>query len=249
MDPRWEGMTTQELFRELRRTGDTALRTYLIEAHEGLVRHVARGYVGIGESYDDIVSVGHVGLVNAVDRFDPDRGTRFATFAVPTIKGEIRRYFRDRTWGIRVPRRIQELSLRSRQLIEKLTQQQGKSPSYAELADALGVAEEEVIEAVEVGRQYDLLSVEGTNSENGEAGQGILERTGEPDEDIELLGERDEIKWALNQLGERERLIVVLRFYMGMSQQMVGERLGISQMHVSRLQQRALMRLRQLLSR
>ena len=250
MTTRWDQMSTNELFRELRQTGNPALREYLVRRHEGLVRHVARDYLSSGESYEDIVSVGNLGLVHAVDRFDPERGTKFATFAVPTIKGEIRRYFRDRTWGVRVPRRIQELSMRARQVSEELTQQRGRSPTYSELAQELGVPEEEVIEALEVGRQYDLLSIDAADDQDGqEDAISEAERTGAPDMNIEELGERDQVLRALAQLPDRERVIIVLRFFQDMSQQEVGDRLGISQMHVSRLQHRALARLRQILSK
>lgn len=249
MQTRWEGMSTGDLFVELRETNDPRLRDFLIERHEGLVRHVARHYLNSGESFDDIVSVGHLGLVNAVDRFDPERGTKFATFAVPTIKGEIRRYFRDRTWGLRVPRRIQELSMKARQALEDLTQRCGRSPTYAELAEQLGVSEEEAIEAVEVGRQYELLSIDASQDENGEGGQTAADRHGGMDEDLESLGQRSEVAWGLKQLPPRQRLILVMRFYLDMSQQDVGERLGISQMHVSRLQQKALLRLKQIMQR
>ncbi len=249
MQSRWDEMTTDEMFAELRHTSDPELRAALIERHEGLVRHVARRYMNSGESYEDIVSVGHLGLVNAVDRFDPTRGTKFATFAVPTIKGEIRRYFRDRTWGLRVPRRVQELSLKARQVLDEMTQRHGRSPTYAELAEQLHVGEEDVIEAMEVGRQHDLLSIDAAQDDEEGAGQSAADRAGDVDMDLESLGQRAEISWALQQLPARQRLIVIMRFYMDMSQQDVGERLGISQMHVSRLQQKALARLRQVLQR
>lgn len=249
MRSRWEQMTTDELFAELRRTGQPELRDFLIERHEGLVRHVARQYMNSGEAFEDIISVGHLGLVNAVDRFDPQRGTKFATFAVPTIKGEIRRYFRDRTWGLRVPRRVQELSLKARQVLDEMTQRHGRSPTYGELAEQLGVSEEDVIEAVEVGRQYDLLSIDSASGDEDGGGQSAADRAGDVDVDMESLGDKAEIKWALQQLPARQRLIIIMRFYMDMSQQDVGERLGISQMHVSRLQQKALARLRQVLQK
>ncbi len=250
MTPRWDNMSTNELFVELRRSGDPELRAYLIERHEGLVRHVARDYMSRGESYEDIVSVGHLGLIHAVDRFDPERGTKFATFAVPTIKGEMQRHFRDRTWGLRVPRRIQELSMQARKLSEELAQQLGRAPNYAELALELGVTEEDVIEAMEVGRQYELLSIEdGGSNEDGNNGLAAIDRAGEEDEALEDIGARDEITKALRQLPPREQVIIVLRFFREMTQQEVGERLGISQMHVSRLQARALRRLRQIMSR
>ena len=250
MTPRWDSMSTNELFVELRRTSDPDLRAYLIERHEGLVRHVARDYMSRGETYDDIVSVGHVGLIHAVDRFDPLRGTKFATFAVPTIKGEMQRHFRDRTWGLRVPRRIQELSMQARKLSEELAQQLGRVPNYSELAVELSVTEEDVIEALEVGRQYELLSIEdGGSGENGQSGLAAIDRAGGEDEALDDIGTRDEITKALRQLPSREQVIIVLRFFREMSQQEVGDRLGISQMHVSRLQARALKRLRQIMGR
>lgn len=247
---RWDDMSTNELFHELKQTGDPSLRAYLIERHEGLVRHVAREYLSSGEAYEDIVSVGHLGLIHAVDRFDPDRGNKFATFAVPTIKGEIRRYFRDRTWGVRVPRRVQELSMRARKVGEQLAQQQGRAPTYAELARELSVSEEDVIEAIEVGRQYELLSIDAAEGNSGgDSALPELERAGDLDPDIEQIGGRDAIRRALDQLADRERVIIAMRFFMDMSQQEVGERLGISQMHVSRLQHKALERLRRIMRR
>lgn len=250
MTSRWDAMSTDEIFRELRRGGDEKLRAYLIERHEGLVRHVARDYSSRGETYEDIVSVGHVGLVHAVDRFDPSRGTKFATFAVPTIKGEIQRHFRDRTWGLRVPRRIQELSMQARKLSEELAQQLGRSPRYEELAAELGVSEEDVIEAIEVGRQYELLSID-AGSSDGSADDTMpeMERRGDTDPDLDEIGDRDEVWQALQQLAAREQVIIALRYFRDMSQQEVGDRLGISQMHVSRLQHRALARLRRIMSR
>ena len=250
MTSRWDDMSTHELFQELHDSSDQTLRGYLVERHEGLVRHVARDYLTSGESYEDIVSVGHIGLIHAVDRFDPSRGTKFATFAVPTIKGEIRRYFRDRTWGVRVPRRIQELSMRARKVGEKLSQQRGKSPTYAELARELGVPEEDVVEAIEVGRQYELLSIDALSGNgDGDDSLSAADRAGDLDPDIERLGDRDQVSRALSHLPERERVIVFMRYFRDMSQQQVGDRLGISQMHVSRLQHRALDRLRHIMDK
>ena len=146
MSDRLQDLSTQELFRLLRATGNSTVRDHLIRRHEGLVRHVANSYRDSGVPYGDLVGVGHIGLVNAVDRYDPERGTKFATFAVPTIRGELRRFFRDSTWGLRVPRRVQELSLQVREAREDLTRILGRSPTYAELAGSLSVSEEAVIE-------------------------------------------------------------------------------------------------------
>lgn len=241
--------STNELFSMLRAAKDpnvrARIREHLISRHEGLVRHVVKDYLGSGESYEDLYSVGMLGLINAVDRFDPERGNRFATFAVPTIRGEIRRYFRDKTWGVRVPRRIQELSLKARDALEHFTQTHGRTPTYEELARELGVTEEEVIEALEVSRQYDLPSIERT--EDDEEALAGIDRAGAPDAEIEALADRDAVLRAVQKLPPRERMVILLRFFGGLSQQQVGERLHVSQMHVSRLQHRALEKLRALL--
>jgi len=245
MASRWDGQSTEALFAELRQTDDPRLRAYLIEKHAGLVRHVAREYASAGETFDDLISVGHLGLINAVDRFDPQRGTRFATFAVPTIKGEIRRHFRDRGWGIRVPRRVQELVHRVKRKHDELSQLRGRSPSYRELATALGVGEEEVVEAFEASQQYDLLSTDASlYDDDGETQLSSHEREGALDPALELIGDRDEIQAALDKLPPRERVIIKLRYSQDMSQTEIAKRLGISQMHVSRLQHRALGHLR-----
>ncbi len=247
MASRWDELSTNELFAKLRASDEAELREYLIERHEGLVRHVAKAYQESTESYEDILSVGREGLINAVDRFDPERGTKFATFAVPTIRGEIQRYFRDQTWGIHVPRRIQELSTIARQAREALTQQQGRAPTYSEIAMKLGVAEEELIEAVEVGRQYDLISLDAGAGPDADEEGSYLDQAGDEDEAIQRLAERDELASAMEQLPARQRVILALRFFGGLSQQEVARRLGISQMHVSRLQHKATDRLKQIL--
>ena len=248
MPARWDEMDTAQLFEQLRETENPELRDYLIEKHEGLVRHVAKDYADSGEEYEDIYSVGRIGLIAAVDRYDPDFGTKFATFAVPTIKGEIRRYFRDLTWSMRVPRRMQELSAEAREVQRRLTKQLQRSPTHAEVARELGVPEEQVIEAMEVGRQYDAVSIDAGGDDDDER-QSHLQRTGEPDQNIRDLLNRQEIAELLDQLPNRQKLILVMRYYADMSQETVGDRLGISQMHVSRLQHRALDRLKSLIER
>jgi len=249
MESRWDEMSTNELFAELRETDNPQLRNYLIKRHEGLVRHVGKAYQESAESYEDILAVGREGLINAVDRFDPGRGTKCATFAVPTIRGEIQRYFRDQTWGIHVPRRIQELSAMVRQVREQMTQLEGHPPSYADLAQKLSVSEEELIEAVEVGRQYDLVSLEAGAGQASEEAPSYLDQAGEEDEQIEQLADQDELFTAIKQLPARQQVILVLRFYRELSQQEVARRLGISQMHVSRLQHRATDQLKEILQK
>lgn len=250
MSDQWDELSTRKLFEMLRATGDSGLREHLIERHEGLVRHVANSYRDSGVPYDDLLGVGHVGLVNAVDRFDPDLGTQFATFAVPTIRGELRRYFRDATWGVRVPRRVQELSLRAREARETMAGKLGRSPTYSELASTLNVSEEAIIEAMEVASQYDLASLQDGGPEEGdEEGVSVADRTGESDPNLDLFDEREELAWALSHLTSRQRVIIVLRYFHDLSQQQVADRLGISQMHVSRLQRRAIERLREVMKR
>ncbi len=249
MESRWDEMSTNELFAELRETDDSQLRDYLIKRHEGLVRHVGKAYQESAESYEDILCVGREGLINAVDRFDPSRGTKFATFAVPTIRGEIQRYFRDQTWSIHVPRRIQELSAMVRQMREQMTQVEGRPPSYTDLAHKLSVSEEELIEAVEVGRQYDLVSLDASAGQSSEEAPSYLDQTGEEDEQITRLADRDELFSAIKQLPARQQVILVLRFYRELSQQEVARRLGISQMHVSRLQHKATDQLKEILQK
>ncbi len=249
MESRWDEMSNNELFSELRETDSPQLRNYLIKRHDGLVRHVGKVYQESAESYEDILCVGREGLINAVDRFDPSRGTKFATFAVPTIRGEIQRYFRDQTWGIHVPRRIQELSAMVRQMREQMTQLEGRPPSYADLAQKLSVSEEELIEAVEVGRQYDLVSLDAGAGKASEEAPSYLDKAGEEDEQIARLADRDELFSAIKQLPDRQQVILVLRFYRELSQQEVARRLGISQMHVSRLQHRATDQLKEILQK
>jgi len=246
MSDTWDELSTRELFRILRETGDPKVREHLIERHEGLVRHVANAYRDSGVPYGDLIGVGHIGLVNAVDRFDPERGTKFATFAVPTIRGELRRYFRDSTWGVRVPRRVQELSLQVRDAREDLTRKLGRSPTYSELASSLSVSEEAIIEAVEVANQYELSSIDETTGSD-EDSPSVADRTGEEDPALDLFEERSELSWALEQITPRQRVIIILRYFHELSQQQVADRLGISQMHVSRLQRRAIDQLREIL--
>ena len=249
MASEWDGMTTTELLRKLRDTQDPRLREYFIGQHEGLVRHVAKDYADSGEPVEDLVSVGMIGLIHAVDRFDPERGVKFATFAVPTIRGEIRRYFRDHTWGIRVPRRIQELSLRAREAQDNWARARGRVPTYPELALALNVMQEDLVEALEVGRQYESVSLEATAEDADGDRPTAADRAGEEDQDLESLPQRDQLARALRRLPSRERVVIVMRFFNDLSQQEVGKRLGISQMHVSRLQHQALRSLRKIIGR
>ena len=221
----------QERFAELRRTSDRDLRDRLIEDHLWLARHCARRFSGRGESPDDLTQVANMALVKAVDRFDPTFKVRFATFAVPTIVGELRRHFRDRTWSMRVSRRLKDLHLELKSASERLSHDLGRSPSVDELADALDCTPEEVLEALEAGAAYRATSLSaGLSSE--EADEMV---PGEDDEELEDTSVRVIVQDALNTLPERERRVVYLRFYLGLTQSEIAEEIGVSQVHVSRI--------------
>lgn len=236
-----------ELFTRLRVTGDPAVRERLILMHDPLVFHVAREYAHHGELLEDLVQVGRVGLVNAVDRFDPSRNTKFATFAVPTIKGEIRRWFRDKGWVIKVPRRLQELSLQVAKSVDELTARLGRPPTYEEIAEATGHGVEAIIEASELGQSYELLSLDASREDAEQAGMQLGDRLGAADKAFELVGDLARLHAAMEQLSLREKTIIQWRYYQEMSQSEVAKRLGISQMHVSRLERRAIANMRRYL--
>jgi RNA polymerase sigma-B factor len=237
--------TVERLFAEYARTRDPRVRARLIEMHQSLVRFLASKFANRGEPLEDLVQVGNIGLVNAVDRYEAERGNKFATYATPTIVGEIRRYFRDRAWSMKVPRRLQELNQAANRTAESLTSKLGRSPSVAELAAAIGATEEETLEALELGNAYDTVSLDAqmqTDSDN--APMSVAEFVGGEDEGIASLEKYGDLTAALAHLEDRERAIITLRFFHDLSQAEVASRLNISQMHVSRLQTRALTNLR-----
>ena len=235
------------LFEEYYRTRDPALREQLILLHMNLVRYLARKYAGRGEPLDDLIQVGTIGLINAIDRFDPERGIRFATYATPTIVGEIRRYFRDRGWSVKVPRRLQEVNLAANRAADRLTQTLERPPTFKEIASAIGSTEEETIEAMELGSIYEPASLDAEIDGDDDSSHTVLgDYVGEEDKEIEALALRSRLQDALGHLAPRERAVVELRFFKALPQIEVAKRLNISQMHVSRLQQRALSKLRQL---
>jgi RNA polymerase sigma-B factor len=239
-------VATPELFAEYGRTRDPKVREKLILAHMNLVRYLARKFANRGEPLEDLIQVGMIGLINAIDRFDPDRGIRFATYATPTIVGEIRRHFRDRGWAVKVPRRLQELSLAASKAMDQLSQQLDRPPTVAEIAESLGVAEEEAMEALELSDLYELPSLDRDMGSDEDDSSGVLaDYIGREDAEIERFERRNRLSQALKALPERERQIIELRFFRNLSQTEVAKRMKISQMHVSRLQHRALSRLRE----
>jgi RNA polymerase sigma-B factor len=235
---------TKRLFAELRATGDPAKREALAKLHLPLVEYLARRFKDRGEPLDDLVQVGSVGLLKAIDRFELERGVEFSTYATPTIVGELKRYFRDKGWAVRVPRRLQELSLRMNKLVAQLTQDLGRAPTVPELAKAAEVSEEEVLEALESGQAYSTTSLDAPTGENEDTPMR-LDRIGEEDIALENLEYFASLAPLIEQLPERERQILYLRFFKGMTQSKIAEHVGISQMHVSRLLTRILEFLRE----
>jgi len=222
--------------------GRAAHRDRAIEAWLPMARHLAQRYAGRGEPVDDLFQVATVGLIKAVDRFDPDRGVDFPGFAIPTVIGEIKRHFRDRTWSIRVPRRMQELRLAITGANSTLTHTLGRSPTVADIAGHLGVTEEDVLEGLEGARAYQATSLSAPVGPDGNA--ELSDTLGAEDHGYELTESRVALGPALASLGEREQKILTLRFYGNLTQAEIAARIGISQMHVSRLIARALVKLR-----
>ena len=232
----------KRLFRSLRETSDPTVREQLIEAHLGLVEYLARRFAGRGEPLDDLIQVATIGLVKAVDRFDPDREVEFSTYATPTIVGELKRHFRDKGWAVRVPRRLQELNLRLSSVIGKLSQELQRSPTVAEIARAAGVSEEEILEGLDSAHAYRLISLDAPATDEG---LSYHEQLGEEDNTIEALEDWVSVGPLLRTLPPRERRMLYLRFFKGLTQSEIADQLGISQMHVSRLLAKTLVTLRE----
>ncbi|HEY1429899.1 MAG TPA: SigB/SigF/SigG family RNA polymerase sigma factor [Candidatus Tumulicola sp.] len=225
------------------------LRDELVVAHLNLARFLAVKFANRGEPLDDLVQVGTVGLLKAIDRFDIERGVEFTTYATPTIVGEIKRYFRDKGWAVKVPRRLQELNLAVNRASDKLAIELGRSPTVAELAELLHAGEEEILEAQELGQAYNLLSLDSeVSGESDKKSQTLADTVGANDSGLELLEDRANLERAFEVLSGRERVIVYLRFYESVSQTEIAKRLNVSQMHVSRLQAKALEKLRAVLA-
>lgn len=221
-----------------------ALRDALITRCLPLAEHIARRFEGRGESFDDLVQVARLGLVNAVDRFDVERGSDFVAFAVPTIMGEVRRHFRDAGWAVRVPRRMKELHLLLGKAVAELSQRLGRAPTVHELATELDLDPEDVAEGLLAGNAYQAVSVDGASTQRSED-TPLLESLGEYDTAMENVENHEALRPLLAALPERERTILMLRFFGNMTQTQIAARVGISQMHVSRLLTKILAELRE----
>ncbi|WP_373299952.1 SigB/SigF/SigG family RNA polymerase sigma factor [Amycolatopsis acidiphila] len=219
------------------------LRTALVTEYLSVAEHIARRFSGRGEAYDDLVQVARVGLINAVDRFEPDRGSDFLSFAVPTIMGEVRRHFRDASWSVRVPRRLKELHLQIGQVSGELGQRLGRAPTPTEIARALDLSVDEVSEGLQAGNAYYAISVDKPAGEESESAS-LADTLGAEDDGLESVENHEALQPLLRELPERERTILMLRFFGNMTQTQIAKRVGISQMHVSRLLAQTLQHLR-----
>ena len=223
----------------------TECRDALVHLHLPLVDHCARRFRNRGEPFDDLLQVGTIGLLKSIDRFDPERGVEFSTYATPTIIGEIKRYFRDKGWAIRVPRRLQELRMTIATATSDLSQSLGRSPTPREIGELIGVSVEEVMEGLESSNAYSTLSLDAGGDGSDEGGPSIMDAIGENDAALEHVEIRESIKPLLEQLPAREKQILMLRFFGGMTQSQIAAEIGVSQMHVSRLLNRTLEQLRE----
>ena len=219
---------------------DPQARVRLVEMYRPLAEGLARRYQGYGEALEDLVQVASIGLLNAIDRFDLARGISFAAFATPTIVGELKRHFRDRGWSVRVPRRLQENTLKVRQTMPELAQSLGRSPTVAELAESSGLSEDDVLEASEALLAYSTTSLDTPLGDEVTLGETLAAAGG----DIEIAEEWADLAPHIARLPDRERTILALRFFRGLTQTEIAEEVGLSQMHVSRLLGRALGTLR-----
>lgn len=237
-----------ELLRRYAKTHDPQLREQIVLAHADLTAYLARRFAFRGEPFEDLHQVAQIGLLNAIDRFDLTRGVQFVTYATTTIVGEIKRYFRDKSWSVHVPRRLRELNNRLMRTLERLTMSLGRSPTVQELAGEVGVSLEEAIEALEVGRAYSPASLDAESSAgDDEEALPLREYVGSEDIELGRMEDRHTIEGALRRLPEREQAILRMRYYEQRSQADIAQKMGISQMHVSRLQRDGLRRLRQLI--
>ncbi len=236
----WDKERTRELFRRYKQNGDMDAREKLVMSHMNLVRFLANKFKNRGEPLDDLMQVGYLGLLKAIDRFDPDRGLEFTTYATPTIMGEIKRHFRDKGWSVRVPRRLQELSAKVNQATDTLTAQLQRSPKVEEIAEYLDATVDDVLEAMESSSAYSSVPLEAPSGSDSDDAPSVIDRYVTEDSDLAFTDDRLVLEEALRDFSPREREIIELRFLKGMTQIEIAQKLGISQVQVSRLLRRTL---------
>ena len=237
-----------EMFRQLQGTTEDSAdyigqRDAIIERCLPLADHIARRFEGKGEARDDLLQVARIGLINAVKRFDVEMGSDFASFAVPTIMGELRRHFRDNSWSVKVPRRMKELHLQIGTASAEMSQRLGRAPTATELAAELGIDRDEVLDGLMAGSSYKTTSIDG--AAGSEERPSLAETLGDVDPGLEKVEYREALRPLLAELPERERTVLVLRFFESMTQSQIAAKVGISQMHVSRLLAKTLAQLRE----
>jgi RNA polymerase sigma-B factor len=239
----------RELFAAYQRSPDEGrrlkLREQLVEQYMGLVEFLARRFRNRGEPLEDLVQVATIGLLKAIERFDLEREVEFSTYATPTIVGELKRHFRDKGWAVRVPRRLQELHLELTKIVGHLGQELGRSPTVAEIAEAASTDEETVLEGLEIAQAYNFTSLDAPIDTDERGSTSFADQLGVEDEHLENLEYRASLAPEMEKLPDRERTILYLRFFRGLTQSEIADNLGISQMHVSRLLNRTLAQLRQ----
>jgi len=221
------------------------LRAELVDGYLPVARHIARRFAHRGEPLDDLVQVASLGLLFAIDRFNPELGKDFLAFAIPTVQGEVRRHFRDRGWSMRVPRRLKDLHVSINAAVSELSQRRGRAPRPSEIAELLGIPVADVLEGLQASSAYRASSLDEELSREPERGSSLGDQLGALDPDLEFVEDQHALRPLLNALAERERTILMLRFYGNMTQTEIAGRLGISQMHVSRLLAKTLAGLRE----
>jgi RNA polymerase sigma-B factor len=244
--PRGTTISSDELFERWRGKRDRNARDRLIERFLPLARKLARRYASSNEPYDDLVQVASLGLVKAVERFDPDRGFAFTSFAVPTIVGELKRYFRDTAWALHVDRSAQERARKITEAQREISSDLGRAPTVVELAEYLELSSEEVLDGLQTAEAYDTLSLDAPRPVDNDSPVNRLEALGDEDGRLELIDDQATIFAAAQHLPQREREILFLRFGADLTQTEIAERVGVSQMQVSRLLRKSLQRLREL---
>ena len=249
-EPSHEYAAVTEMFRHLATLAEGSVqyrrqRDVIIERCLPLADHIARRFNNRGEPFEDLVQVARVGLLNAVNRFDADNGADFLAFAVPTMMGEVRRHFRDHGWSVKVPRRLKELNSQLRRSREALSQQLGRAPTASEIAADLGIDREEVVQAQIASSAYSTLSSDAPAGAGDDDSRSVTHTLGDLDANLDKVLDVETVRPLLAELPERDQMVLKLRFFDNMTQTQIAERLGISQMHVSRLLARSLARLRQ----
>lgn len=240
----WDKQRTRELFALYKEQGDEDARNELVMSHLNLVRFLASKFKNRGEPLDDLVQVGTIGLIKAIDRFDPERGLEFTTYATPTILGEIKRQFRDKGWSVRVPRRLQELSSKVNQATDELTKELQRTPSTEEVASKLGVTVEEVLEAMESSSAYSSVPLESGGSDDDDA-PAVIDHYASVDQDLAASDDRMVIEDTIKEFSPREQEVIRMRFNDNLTQVEIAKRLGVSQVQVSRLLRRTLKKLQE----